>query len=131
MFLAAADSASFVDTASRTGFILRRWLFTAMQTGVSIIPSAIFASVFPVQGDTTSISNIRFGPMGSAAVISWIIGFPQRSQRRLRWLCAVPKRVSSVYALSDIIGVTSQPSVISRSRHSIEAEKVQNEPQSA
>lgn len=102
-----------------------------MQTGESIIPSAIFASVFPVQGETTRISNIRFGPMGSAVVISWIIGFPHSSQSRSRWLCAVPKRVSSAYALSDIIGVTSQPSDKSLSRHSIEAAKVQNEPQSA
>ena len=70
MFLAEAPKASFVAGAKTTGLLFLKWALTAIVTGVSVIPSAIFASVLPVQGATTIISNRFLGPIGSAAAIS-------------------------------------------------------------
>ena len=60
---------SFVETAVTTGREFRRWLLTAIVTGVSFMPQASFARVFEVQGETTNMSNILLGPMGSASSI--------------------------------------------------------------
>lgn len=55
MLRAFAPRASFDDTLSTTGRLLRKVAFTAIVTGVSVMPCAILASVLPVQG-ATSIS---------------------------------------------------------------------------
>ena len=41
--------------------------FAAINTGVSVIPAASLAIVFPVQGAITMTSKYPFGPMGSAS----------------------------------------------------------------
>lgn len=102
-----------------------------LNTGVSVMPSASFASVLPVQGATTSTSNIFLGPIGSVVVNSWSTVLPVISYSRAACCCAVPKRVSREYALWDIIGVTSQPSDTSSSSCSNTLANVQNEPQTA
>ena len=58
--------ASLVAQHSTTGMPMRREDFTAMVTGVSVMPAAIFERVLPVQGHTTMASTRPLGPMGSA-----------------------------------------------------------------
>ena len=93
MFLAHPASASFVDMAMTTGRAFLRWLFTAMVAGVSVKPSASFAAVFEVQGATTMISHIFFGPIGSASSMVRMTLRPAMASRRLMFSSAVPKRV--------------------------------------
>ena len=121
-------SPSFVETASTTGFSLRRWLLTAMVTGVSVMPCASLASVLPVHGATTSTSNMAFGPMGSAAAMVSIGARPVSVARRSRQPAAVPKRVSSDPAFADRTGVTTQPSPVRDWMTGSTLEKVQNDP---
>ena len=73
MFFAAVPSASLVDTAKSTGRSLRKCALQASVTGVSVTPFANLASVLPVAGAITKISNSFFGPIGSAAKMVWII----------------------------------------------------------
>ena len=72
MFLAEAPSASFVAIARTTGLLFLRCAFTDIVTGVSVIPRAVFAIVFPVQVETTIISKRFLGPIGSASCIVFI-----------------------------------------------------------
>ena len=84
MFWALPESASLVEMASSTGRALRRWDFTARATGVSVIPAAILARVFPVQGATINRSSSFFGPMGSTAGMESRISRPQISVKICR-----------------------------------------------
>ena len=77
MFLHDAPRASFVARDSITGMETRRADFTAIVTAVSVTAFAIFAAVFPVHGATSTASARRFGPMGSASAMVWIIFRPQ------------------------------------------------------
>lgn len=77
MFLHDAPRASFVARDSITGMETRRADFTAIVTAVSVMAFAIFAAVFPVHGAMSTASARRFGPMGSASAMVWIIFRPQ------------------------------------------------------
>lgn len=57
MFCKLADKASFEHNAITVGLSERKWAFVAIVTDVSVIPLAIFASVFPVQGATIKASK--------------------------------------------------------------------------
>jgi hypothetical protein len=48
-------------TEMTTGLLLRKVAFTAIVTGVSVMPHAIFESVLPVQGATRSKSTVLDG----------------------------------------------------------------------
>ena len=131
IFFAEADSASLVETVISTGLALRRCDLTAIVTGVSVMPQASFASVFPVHGATISRSNIFFGPIGSACGMVLITPLPQMFSAVMMFSSAVPKRVSSEEALYDIMGVSSAPAAFSFIICSNALEKVQNEPHMA
>ena len=73
MFFAQPARASFVEIAMTTGLLFLRCDFTAIVTGVSVIPNASFARVLAVQGATTSMSSSFFGPIGSAASMESIM----------------------------------------------------------
>ena len=105
--------------------------FDARVTGVSAIPDDSFASVFPVQGAMTRASIMFLGPMGSAPVIVCIISLPQIFSILSLKLSAVPKRVSVLYALKDIIGTISVPEFFSSSIYGITLSNVQNDPHKA
>lgn len=66
MFFALWPRPSFVEGAISTGRPLRKCDFTERVAGVSVMPAAILASVFPVHGATMSRSSSFFGPIGSA-----------------------------------------------------------------
>lgn len=100
-------------------------------TGVSIIPYASFARVFPVQGAISIASNIFLGPTGSASSMVLITFFCVILSRYSICSAALPKRVSSPAALKDIIAVTSAPASISFSSSSNAFLKVQKEPHTA
>ena len=76
---------------------------------MSVIPFAILPSVLPVHGAIISASKSLFGPTGSACLIEWIAGRPQIFSIRSINDAAVPKRVSSLYEISDSIGVIDTP----------------------
>jgi len=61
-----------------TGFALRMCALTAIVTEESVIPFASFARVFPVQGATARMSNIDFGPIGSASGTDLMIFLPHK-----------------------------------------------------
>ena len=128
MFLALPLNASLVEMAIIKGFSFLKWDFAAMVTGVSVIPFASFAIVFPVAGAIIIISVIFFGPMGSAPCIVWIILFPVISSIWAIKSSALPNLVSNSYALYDIIGMTSAPSLTSSFIFGIVLENVQKEP---
>ena len=67
MFFKLAPSASLVAGERTTGLSFRICAFAAINTGVSVIPTASFAIVFPVHGAITRISKSPFGPIGSAS----------------------------------------------------------------
>ena len=69
MFAAFPASASLVETARMMGASFRRWALAARVTGVSAMPFASFAIVFPVQGAMTSASSNALGPIGSTCGI--------------------------------------------------------------
>ena len=48
------------------GRSLRKWAFAAIKTGLSVIPLANLAMVFPVHGNMSNASSNFLGPMGSA-----------------------------------------------------------------
>ena len=75
IFLAFAPSASFEDTDSTTGLSVRKVALTAIVTGVSVIPCAIFASVFPVQG-ATRVSSMPDLVNSSASTMLFMGYFP-------------------------------------------------------
>ena len=79
---------------STTGFSARRWLLTAIVTGVSVIERASFASVLPVQGQTSRMSVMSFGPSGSASWMVRIGSWPEICRARFKWSSARPNRVS-------------------------------------
>ena len=64
-----ADSESLDAKAIRRGLSQRKCAFAAIVTGVSVIPLAILANVFPVQGAITKASNGCAGPNGSASTM--------------------------------------------------------------
>jgi hypothetical protein len=73
MFSADPDKASFVEIAITNGLLFLKWDFAAMTAGVSVIPLANFANVFPEHGAIIIISVIFLGPIGSASIIVFII----------------------------------------------------------
>ena len=73
IFFRFADIASLEASAITSGRSVLICAFAAMHTGVSVIPLASFANVFPVQGQRISISKGFLGPKGSASVIVWMI----------------------------------------------------------
>ena len=89
---------------------------------------ASFAIVFPVQGATTIISVSFLGPIGSASETDINTLLPQILSARFICSCAVPKRVSVVPALNDIIGSISQPASRRASIAANAFENVQKEP---
>lgn len=89
-----ADIASFEASAMIKDLSLRKCAFAAMQTGVSVIPFASFASVLPVQGAITSASSDTFGPRGSASAIVFIIFRSHTPSILSIHSRAVPNRVS-------------------------------------
>ena len=92
------------------------------------MPEASLPSVLPVHGAMISRSSSFFGPIGSASRTVWIISFPVASAMRLRKCSAVPKRVSVSYAVSDIIGVISNPASVRRGSCSSVFASMQKEP---
>lgn len=88
--------ASLVAQHSTTGMPMRKADFTAMVTGVSVMPAAILERVFPVQGATASKSTRPLGPMGSAWTMVWSTGRPAIPSTRRTQSWALPKRVSVV-----------------------------------
>ncbi len=128
MFSAEAVRASLVDTAISTGELLRRCDFTAIVTGVSVIPRLSLAIVLPVHGEHISRSNICFGPTGSAASIVLMILLPLISSAREIFSAAVPKRELTEAALDDIITVISAPSLFSSAIAAKDFSNVQKEP---
>ena len=124
---AEAPKPSLVAMDKSTGRCILRWLFTAMVTGVSVIPFAIFPKVLPVQGATTSTSQIFLGPMGSASSIVLIIFLLVIFSTSAMNDSAVPNLVSLVLALVDIIGIMSYPSSTSFLSYAIDLLKVQKE----
>lgn len=64
-----AESASLDAREIIKGRSLRRCALAAMQTAVSVIPLAILASVFPVQGLMIKASRQIRGPSGSASTM--------------------------------------------------------------
>ena len=89
---------------------------------------ASFAIVFPVHGATIIISVSFLGPIGSASATDIMTRFPQIFSALFICSCAVPKRVSTVPALSDITGRISQPASRNASIAENALENVQNEP---
>ena len=67
MFPRFADIASFDASAMISGLSLLKCAFAAIVTAVSVIPFAILARVFPVQGQIISASSGILGPKGSAS----------------------------------------------------------------
>ena len=128
MFLAVAPSASFVETAITTGRLLRRCALAASVTVVSVMPFAIFPRVFPVVGAIISKSSSFLGPIGSASGRVLIISFPVISVISSAKSLAEPNRVSVVNAVSDIMGTTLNPSLLSLAIIGITFLNVQNEP---
>ena len=59
--------ASLVEIDKRRGFSFLRWALAAIRAGVSVMPLASFAMVFPVQGRRISKSRRFPGPIGSAS----------------------------------------------------------------
>ena len=106
-FFALLLSASFVASAINTGFWPLKCDLTAMVTGVSVIALASLLSVFPVHGETTIISVMFLGPIGSASVISFMIFFNQMLSTSSIIALALPNLVSVSYKFFDIIGITS------------------------
>lgn len=102
-----------------------------MQTAVSVIPFAIFASVLPVQGLMMSASRGSAGPSGSAPTMVCTISLPVRVRTRSRRSAAVPKRVSVDQTVSLTIGWISYPAFISSPISRTAFAWVQKEPQMA
>ena len=82
------------DNTILSGRSDRKCALTAMQTGVSVMPFASLAKVFPVQGQMTRASKGMVGPNGSAAGTVRMAGRPQMASTRETRLVAEPKRVS-------------------------------------
>ena len=99
MFCAEAANASFVASANSTGRPMRKFDLTAIVTGVSVMPFASFASVFPVHGATIIRSTIFLGPIGSAPTMVWITSRPEISRSSCKKSDALPNRVSVFAAL--------------------------------
>ena len=93
-----------------------------------MIDAASFAAVFDVQGATTIMSVSPLGPIGSAAEIVVITSFPVIFRSFSRFSSAVPKRVDTDEAFSDIIGIRSAPYSVRISACAKQLPKVQNEP---
>ena len=94
------------------------------------MPWASLERVLPVQGAMTRTSSSFFGPMGSASGMRVSTGLPQMASALRRCSSAVPKRLSSVAAEWEKMGMT----VCSLARASITGktlEKVQKEPHMA
>ena len=78
MFLAFAPNESLLLTDKTTGLLFLRVALTAIVTGVSVIPQAIFERELPVQGATSSKSTALLVPIGSASTMVFIGVFPVR-----------------------------------------------------
>ena len=131
MFFRLADIASFEARAMRRGRDCRICAFAAIVTGVSVIPDASFASVFPVQGQIISASSGVFGPSGSASAIVVTGAFLQISDISRTNHSAVTKRVSVVKALKIITGSRSYQRFESEHKIPTDFFIVQNDPQKA
>ena len=94
MFLALAPRASFEDMDSTTGRLFLSCALTAIVTGVSVMPCAIFASVLPVHGATSISSSPMEVPIGSASTMVVIGCLPVRVSISRRKSSALKKRVS-------------------------------------
>ena len=67
IFLRFIPKASLEDRNKITGRWFRNCAFAAIRTGVSVMPFASFARVFPVHGAIKSAKKGAFGPIGSAS----------------------------------------------------------------
>ena len=76
IFFKFMPSPSFVEMEITSGLLLRICAFAAINTGVSVIPFASLAAVFPVHGMIASTSRNPFGPIGSALSMDTIGSFP-------------------------------------------------------
>ena len=129
MFIRFAPNASLVASAMITGLRLRSCALTHIVTVLSVIPFAIFASVFPVQGATMSASYPPRVIFSSASRID-SIGFSLQIPVTVSLsVSALPNRVSVSRDASDNIGVTLFTAAIVFNT-SIDLAWVQNEPQS-
>ena len=115
IFFIFKPRASFVETDNKSGLSFLRWAFAAIKTGVSVIPFASFASVFPVHGKMTSRSSRLLGPIGSASLMVRIGGKPVISSALFKKLSAVPKRLSILCAESEKMVCMTAPSFWSAS----------------
>ena len=95
MFSADPANPSFVDIAITTGLLFLKWDFAAIVAGVSIIPFANFAIVFPEHGAISITSVNCFGPIGSAPCIVCIIFLPVISSTFFITSSASPNLVSN------------------------------------
>ncbi len=80
------------------GLLFLRCAFAAIKTGVSEIPFANFDKVLPVHGAIIKMSNMDFGPIGSASGIVVIGGLPLISSAICKKSLHFPKRLSVVEA---------------------------------
>ena len=110
MFFMFMPKASFVEMDKRSGFSFLRWAFAAMRAGVSVMPLASFAMVFPVQGKRISRSRRLPGPIGSASEIVSIGFLPVIRWASFTKSSAFPKRLSMLWAASEKIVCIWAPS---------------------
>ena len=96
MFPRFCDIESFDARAIRRGLSHLRCALAAIVTDVSVIPFAIFAMVFPVQGAIISSDKGDAAPSGSASSIVCIGLLPVMSVTVLISSFAEKKRVSTV-----------------------------------
>ena len=94
IFCRLADKASFEHNAITVGLSERKCAFVAIVTDVSVIPLAILARVFPVQGATIKASKCILGPNGSASTIECITLFSVIFSTSFIKSSALPKYVS-------------------------------------
>ena len=127
MFSAAPADASLVETATRIGRPLRKWLLAAIVIGVSAMLCASFANVFPVQGAIIRASSSFLGPIGSTAAMLHSGDLPQIAVAFCICDSAVPKRLSILPVAPEKIGITVSFFAIDSITGKTES-NVQNEP---
>lgn len=131
MFFIFIPRASLVDTEITKGLSFLKWAFAAIRTGESVIPLHSFASVFPVHGKITRISNRLFGPIGSAWAIVFIGVIPVIFSALSKKSSAFPNRLSMLCAAPEKMVCTCAPSSASFSSWIKIFSYVQNEPVTA
>ena len=113
MFFMFMPRASLVETEISSGLLFLKCAFAAIKTGVSVIPLASFAIVFPVQGNSTRMSSRLCGPIGSASEMVRMGFRPVISSACCKNAFGDPKRLSIVCAELEKIVCTMAPSSVS------------------